>query len=89
MTIRQMLNERSGLTIFEDLKIDFAERLYAILETKGVNQSELARLMGVNRSFVSRIIKAKSNLTFATIAKISNALNVDMMLTIGSKGEKV
>lgn len=82
MTIKKMIAERNEKTILEDLKLDFAEQIYNVLEAKKMNQSDLARLLGVNRAFVSRIIKANQNLTLETIAKIANALNFDVALNI-------
>lgn len=82
MTIGQMMAERNEKTILEDLKLDFAEQLYRVLEAKKMNQSDLARLLGVSRACVSRILRAEQNLTFETIAKIANVLNFDAALNI-------
>jgi transcriptional regulator with XRE-family HTH domain len=53
--------------------------LSAIEDTAGLNQSELARQVGVSSQYVSKIIQGKENLTLETIAKLSEALKVELI----------
>ena len=62
-----------------ELTIAIANRIYNILETKGMSQKEFARLMGKTETEVSRWLSGTHNLTIATICKISAALNEDVI----------
>mgnify|MGYP001019005586 CR=1 FL=1 len=45
-----------------------------IMQEKGINQSQLAKLMGTDRTYLSRILQGKVNPTLETIAIIANRL---------------
>ncbi|MBO4451580.1 MAG: helix-turn-helix transcriptional regulator [Bacteroidaceae bacterium] len=62
-----------------ELTVAIANRIYSILETKGMSQKEFARLMGKTETEVSRWLSGTHNLTIATICKISAALNEDVI----------
>ena len=44
--------------------------------SKGIKQIEIARTLGVDRSFVSNIENGKTNPTLSTIASLAKALGV-------------
>lgn len=46
------------------------------LERQGLNQSDLARIMGVTPQLISRLVKGGENLTFATVAQLEDALKI-------------
>ena len=62
-----------------ELTVAIANRIYNILETKGMSQKEFARMMGKTETEVSRWLSGTHNLTIATICKISAALNEDVI----------
>jgi len=74
-------------------KIEFAEAVYCAIKARGINQSELAREMGVNRAYVSRVLKGSENLTIDTISKFCNflAINIQIMsfAEIAEKQEEI
>jgi transcriptional regulator with XRE-family HTH domain len=45
---------------------------------KSITQVEIAKTLGVDRSFVSNIENGKNNPTLSTIAKLAQALGVSM-----------
>ncbi len=45
------------------------------METKGLNRSQLASLMGVSRAHITKMLNAPPNLTLRTIAQIAIALD--------------
>ena len=49
------------------------------LNRKGLTQKDLAKIMNKSEAEVSRWLSGKSNLTLATLAKISVALGVDVL----------
>ena len=62
-----------------ELSVAIANRIYDILEEKGMSQKDFARLMGKTETEASRWLSDTHNLTMATICKISAALNADVV----------
>lgn len=52
------------------------ENLKKLRIKKDINQIELARILGVDRSFVSNIENGKNNPTLSTITSLAKALGV-------------
>lgn len=53
--------------------------LSAIEENADMNQKTLAQIMRVTPQQISKIVKGQENLTLETIAKLSQALKVDLI----------
>ncbi|HMT55070.1 MAG TPA: helix-turn-helix transcriptional regulator [Saprospiraceae bacterium] len=66
---------------FIHLCMSFLDEVHDILERKGMTQAELAAKMGKSPAEVSRMINGLQNVTFKTIAKLSTALDEDIMMT--------
>lgn len=62
-----------------DFKIEFAERLYNAMTARNISQSALARRCGANRAWINRILNGKENLTLESIAKLSVALEYNLI----------
>ena len=62
-----------------DLSVKIANRIYEIMEERGMSQKDLARLLGKTETEVSRWLSGTHNMTMATIAKISAALDTDII----------
>ena len=62
-----------------EISVSLANRIYDILEEKGMSQKDLAKLLGKTETEVSRWLSGTHNLTIATIAKISVALGEDVI----------
>ena len=62
-----------------ELSVAIANRIYDILEAKGMSQKDFAKLMGKTETEVSRWLSGTHNLTMATICKISAALDADVV----------
>jgi transcriptional regulator with XRE-family HTH domain len=52
------------------------QNLKKIRTEKGITQAEIAKKLGVDRSFVSNLENAKTNPTLATITNLAQALGV-------------
>ena len=52
------------------------ENLKKLRVKKDISQIELARILGVDRSFVSNVENGKNNPTLSTLRKIASALGV-------------
>lgn len=62
-----------------ELSVQIANRIYEIMEEKGLSQKNLAALLGKTETEVSRWLSGTHNMTLATIAKITTALNTDII----------
>ena len=62
-----------------ELSVAIANRIYEILEARGMSQKDFAKLMGKTETEVSRWLSGTHNLTMATICKISAALGEDVI----------
>ena len=49
------------------------------MEDQSVTQAELAKRMGCTQQYVSNLLKGSSNMTLETIARLENALNIDIL----------
>ena len=70
-----------------ELSVAIANRIYEILETKGMSQKDFAHLMGKTETEVSRWLSGTHNLTMATICKIPAALGEDVIKVAGYAAE--
>ena len=64
---------------FIKLNVEIANRIYDILEERGLSQRDFARMMGKTEAEVSRWLSGTHNFTMATIAAINVALNEDVL----------
>ena len=62
-----------------DLCVAIANRIYDILDERGMSQRDLARKLGKTETEVSRWLSGTHNLTIATIAKIAAVLDDDII----------
>ena len=63
-----------------EMSVAIANRIYDILESKGMSQKDLAILLGKTETEVSRWLSGTHNLTIATICKISSALKESILV---------
>ena len=54
------------------------------MDEQSVTQLELARRMGCTQQYVSNLLKGSTNMTLETIARLENALNIDIIKTAGT-----
>jgi len=66
-----------------ELSVAIANRIYDILEKKGLTQKDFAHLMGKSETEVSRWLSGTHNLTLATLCKISAALGENIIKVTG------
>lgn len=68
-------------SLFLDLNMEIAEQIFNMMESQNLNQSSLAKKLGVNRALISKILKARENLTLKSLCKISIALNANLTIS--------
>lgn len=62
-----------------DMSFALSDKIHAEMEAKGVSKTELANRMCKRKSEVSKWLSGTHNFTLSTIAKISEALNCDLI----------
>ena len=66
-------------TLIKEIETSVNERLAVLLQKtmgkRGINQSELAKLSGINQADISRIIDGQGNPTLAKIEKLFKAMD--------------
>ena len=72
-----------------ELSVAIANRIYEILDAKGMSQKDFAHLMGKTETEVSRWLSGTHNLTMATICKISAALGEDVIKVVDYATEPI
>ena len=71
-----------------DMQVMIANRIYDLLEQKGMSQKDLAQKLGKTETEVSRWLCGTHNLTMATLAKIAVALDDDIITPTITKRRK-
>lgn len=66
-----------------EMSVSIANKIYDILEARGMSQKDLAKMLGKTETEVSRWLSGMHNLTIGTIAKISIALGEDIIVIAG------
>jgi transcriptional regulator with XRE-family HTH domain len=64
---------------------DIIDRIYALMEEKGILQKDLANLLDKKESEISKWLKRDHNLTLRTIAKLEVALGGEIITVPSSK----
>ena len=54
-------------------------RVLMSMEEQSVTQAELAKRLGCTQQYVSNLLKGSSNMTIETIARLENALHLDIL----------
>ena len=70
-----------------DLSIDIANRIFDILEKKGMKQKDLAKLLGKSEAEIRKWLQGTHNFTIDTILKFQEKLG-EPVLNVVSKDKK-
>ena len=71
-----------------ELTVGIDNRIYTIMEAKGLSQKEFAHLVGKTETEVSRWQSGTHNPTVSTLARISAALGEDILVPSAKKAFK-
>ena len=93
MKTNKLMNDIRGTMSAEmkarmELMVGVSNRIYDVLEAKGLSQKDFANLIGKTETEISRWLSGTHNLTVATIAKISAALGEDIVVPAKKKPSK-
>lgn len=64
-----------------DICVEIANRIFALMDERGMKQRDLAKALGKTETEVSRWLSGTHNLTIATIAKIAVVLGDNIITT--------
>jgi transcriptional regulator with XRE-family HTH domain len=81
-------HQNSENEIYTSLCFDFVDEVHTLLEERGWSQKDLADRMGKSPAEVSKLINGMHNVTFRTIAKLSDAFGVDLIYTATKAAQK-
>jgi len=70
----------------EKFILSVTEKLWEILERKGMKKADLAQELGVSRAHVTSLLKGGTNISLRKLASIAYALNLDVPdIVLGEK----
>ena len=81
---RRYKEELEKTVDYKSAKIAFniAIRVSDRLKELNLTQKELAKRLGVSKSYISQVLNGKTNMTIETIVKLSNALNLSPIVEL-------
>lgn len=73
---------------FVDINLDISQQVFALLEEKGWNQSDLANALDKSNAEISKWLSGTHNLTLRSIAKMEAVLGADIIITPKKAAQK-
>ncbi len=71
--------------ITEEAIIEFNEKIVEKMKERGLNNTKLAKLMGVSKPFVSKLLNGNPNMTLKTMVNIAEALDCNIYIDVCNK----
>jgi transcriptional regulator with XRE-family HTH domain len=72
-----------------DFSIALVNRIFDILEEKGITQRDLAKRLGKSETEISRWMQGTHNFTMATLKKIERALGAPILVVAGTLEKRI
>lgn len=72
-----------------DFSIALVNRIFDILEEKGITQRDLAKRLGKSETEISRWMQGTHNFTMTTVKKIERALGAPILVVAGSPQKEI
>lgn len=69
-----------------DLQKDVGRRVRRIRTERGISQEELARAVGVHRTYLGGVERGERNLTLRSVERLADRLGVDVRVLLGLVG---
>jgi len=71
----------------EDLRLQFLNDIYAIMQEQKLAQKDLAEKMGVSEAYISKVFNGnvEKNFTLKTLVELSRAVNAEIRITVTPK----
>ena len=68
-----------------DLSFQIVDRIYEILQAKGLRQKDLAQLLGKKEAEISKWMRGTHNFTIDTLVSIEHALDAPILQVVHTK----
>lgn len=83
-SLKAFLRTPANKKAYNDLELEFAiiDALIRARGRKGVTQEQLARKIGTKQSAIARFESGKSNPTLSFVQKLSDALGIEVRITV-------
>jgi transcriptional regulator with XRE-family HTH domain len=78
--------ELARLTRQEELILDITELILEKMEQKGLNKSQLAEMLGTNKSHITQLLRGSRNMTLRTVSDIF--FELDYKLAVNAISDK-
>jgi transcriptional regulator with XRE-family HTH domain len=82
-------DENRRLFAQEGLILSVTEELWAAMERRGINQQQLANLIGSGKSYVSQLLNGSRNMTLRTFSDLAEALDQYVELRLCNREEQL
>lgn len=69
--------------------LEFVEELVRCMRQAGLTQAELARRLGASEPYVSKVLRADTNFTLATMVKLAGAVGQEIHTHLAMPGSAV
>lgn len=71
----------------EDLRLQFLDDIYEIMQEQKLAQKDLAEKMGVSEAYISKVFNGnvEKNFTLKTLVELSRAVNAEIRITVTPK----
>lgn len=70
----------------DSLITSVTEQIESVMKKKDINRTELAKLMGVSKSHISRLLSGDRNMRLSTVQKIVDTLGVPVNIYVDGIG---
>ncbi|MDR0888715.1 MAG: helix-turn-helix transcriptional regulator [Coriobacteriales bacterium] len=75
----KMDNYETADSLAHERNLDIVLSIAAEMERQGLSQTDLAKRMGVTRSYISQLLSGNANMTIKTLAKFEYTLGVNII----------
>ena len=69
----------------ESVAFDISVQIYKQMKKLGINKKELAEKLNVSKSYITQLLKGKSNMTIETLIKVAEALGMTLQIKLVEK----
>lgn len=71
-----------------NVEMDFTDSLEALMQRRGINKSELARLIETSPAYITKILRGSTNFTLETMVKLVRALEGELHVRACAKEDR-
>ena len=77
-----MMKKKTTSKTVEWFRADFVEQVAALMKERHLEQTDVAKLLGVNSSYISILLSGNRSLKLDTMAKIAAVLGMEIRLEL-------